>query len=63
MTPVGFAHVPVLERRCLDLLEPAIAADGAVMVDATLGLGGHTEAALIRFLRFASLAWTAIPMH
>ena len=49
MTPVEFAHVPVLERRCLDLLEPAIAGDGAVMVDATLGLGGHTEAALIRF--------------
>lgn len=44
------AHVPVMAQRCLDLLAPALAprADGAapVLVDATLGLGGHTELAL-----------------
>ena len=42
-------HTPVMLDRCLDLLEPAISAPGAVMIDATLGLGGHTEAALTRF--------------
>lgn len=44
-----FSHVPVLKQRCLDLLSPAISSDGAVLVDATLGLGGHTEAALEAF--------------
>jgi 16S rRNA (cytosine1402-N4)-methyltransferase len=44
-----FTHVPVLQQRCLDLLSPAISVDGAVLVDATLGLGGHTESALTEF--------------
>lgn len=44
-----YSHVPVLEQRCLDLLAPAISHEGAIMVDATLGLGGHTESALERF--------------
>ena len=39
-------HVPVLLARCLELLEPALARAEAVAVDATLGLGGHTEAML-----------------
>jgi 16S rRNA (cytosine1402-N4)-methyltransferase len=42
-------HTPVLLQRCLDLLEPALAADGAVMVDSTLGMGGHTEGVLRAF--------------
>ena len=51
-------HEPVLLERCLDLLAPAIegaagsaAAPGPaqpVMIDCTLGMGGHTEAALER---------------
>ena len=40
------AHVPVLLDRVVALLAPALDRDGAVMVDATLGLGGHTEAVL-----------------
>ncbi|SED87640.1 16S rRNA (cytosine(1402)-N(4))-methyltransferase RsmH [Ruania alba] len=44
-------HIPVLAERCLDLLEPALTGDGAVLIDATLGLGGHAEAALRRFER------------
>ncbi|MDQ3151785.1 MAG: 16S rRNA (cytosine(1402)-N(4))-methyltransferase RsmH [Actinomycetota bacterium] len=40
------AHVPVLLDRCLDLLAPALARPGAVAVDATLGLGGHSAALL-----------------
>jgi 16S rRNA (cytosine1402-N4)-methyltransferase len=43
------AHVPVLLERCLTLLAPAVAGPGAVLVDATLGLGGHSAAALARF--------------
>lgn len=39
-------HTPVLLRRCLDLLGPALAEPGAVLVDATLGMGGHTEGVL-----------------
>ena len=42
-------HVPVLLNECLDMLAPAIDAPGAVLIDATLGMGGHTEAALTRF--------------
>jgi 16S rRNA (cytosine1402-N4)-methyltransferase len=44
-------HTPVLLARCLELLAPAIdrrAAEGRtpVVVDATLGMGGHSEALL-----------------
>ncbi|AEI12503.1 16S rRNA (cytosine(1402)-N(4))-methyltransferase RsmH [Cellulomonas gilvus] len=42
-------HVPVLLERCLELLAPALAEPGAVMVDCTLGMGGHTEGVLRRF--------------
>lgn len=39
-------HVPVLRDRCVELLAPALSAAGAVLVDGTLGMGGHTEAVL-----------------
>ncbi|MDO7869339.1 16S rRNA (cytosine(1402)-N(4))-methyltransferase RsmH [Nocardioides jiangxiensis] len=39
-------HVPVLRERCVELLAPALQREGSVMVDCTLGLGGHTEAVL-----------------
>jgi 16S rRNA (cytosine1402-N4)-methyltransferase len=39
-------HVPVLLERVTGLLAPACAADGAVLVDATLGLAGHALAML-----------------
>src|ERR1700757_5162850 len=43
-----FGHVPVLLQRCVDLLTPALTRhhpDGseAVLVDATIGSGGHAE--------------------
>ncbi len=55
-TPARSLHVPVLLERCIQLLTPAITfrsddGDGAVVVDATLGMGGHTEALLERFPR------------
>jgi 16S rRNA (cytosine1402-N4)-methyltransferase len=42
------SHVPVLLDRVVALLAPALGRDGAVLVDATLGLGGHSEAVLSR---------------
>lgn len=39
-------HVPVLLDRCLELLAPVASREGAVVVDATLGMGGHSEALL-----------------
>jgi 16S rRNA (cytosine1402-N4)-methyltransferase len=45
-TPEAAAHVPVLLDRVLALLAPALADRPAVVVDATLGLGGHAEALL-----------------
>lgn len=42
-------HVPVMPDRVLALLAPAIQVPGAVLVDATLGLGGHAESALGQF--------------
>ncbi|MDM4763078.1 16S rRNA (cytosine(1402)-N(4))-methyltransferase RsmH [Galbitalea sp. SE-J8] len=44
-------HIPVSLERSLELLTPALDGDGAVLVDATLGLGGHSEAFLERFPR------------
>lgn len=42
-------HVPVMRERVLTLLAPAILEPGAILVDATLGLGGHAESALTQF--------------
>jgi 16S rRNA (cytosine1402-N4)-methyltransferase len=40
------AHVPVLLQRCVALLAPALTDGDAVVVDCTLGMGGHAEALL-----------------
>jgi 16S rRNA (cytosine1402-N4)-methyltransferase len=42
-------HAPVTLERTIELLAPALEAEGAVLVDGTLGLGGHSEAFLERF--------------
>ena len=39
-------HTPVNLARTLELLAPALSQDGAVVVDATLGMGGHASAML-----------------
>ncbi|ODU78472.1 MAG: 16S rRNA (cytosine(1402)-N(4))-methyltransferase [Microbacterium sp. SCN 71-21] len=44
-------HTPVMLERCLELLAPALQADAPVVVDATLGMGGHAEALLERHPR------------
>jgi 16S rRNA (cytosine1402-N4)-methyltransferase len=45
----AYGHIPVLRDRVLALLAPALDQPGAVMVDATVGLGGHAEAVLTTF--------------
>lgn len=42
----GIGHVPVLRDRIVALLAPALQTPGSVLVDATLGLGGHSAAIL-----------------
>lgn len=46
MTGFTDRHDPVLLGRIVELLSPALDADGAVYVDGTLGLGGHARAIL-----------------
>src|SRR5205807_379401 len=47
-------HIPVMLERCVEVLGPALSRSGnrrsgPVILDATLGLGGHSEAFLRRF--------------
>jgi 16S rRNA (cytosine1402-N4)-methyltransferase len=49
MSPAPTGHVPVLLDRVVALLGPALDRPGAVLVDATLGLGGHSETLLREF--------------
>lgn len=44
--PTAQRHTPVLRDRLVELLAPALSETGSVYVDATLGMGGHTEAVL-----------------
>jgi 16S rRNA (cytosine1402-N4)-methyltransferase len=52
--PTHHGHVPVLLERCVELLAPALTrtaedGSGAILVDGTLGAGGHAERFLERF--------------
>ena len=42
-------HAPVMLERCIEVLGVAIDGKPAILVDGTLGLGGHSEAFLERF--------------
>ena len=42
-------HVPVALERTIELLAPALTGTAPCLIDATLGLGGHTESFLERF--------------
>ncbi|MDO4716193.1 MAG: 16S rRNA (cytosine(1402)-N(4))-methyltransferase, partial [Propionibacteriaceae bacterium] len=46
MTGFTDRHDPVLTGRIVELLSPALEAEGSVYVDGTLGLGGHAAAIL-----------------
>ena len=39
-------HLPVMLERCLELLRPGLEGESPVVIDCTLGMGGHTEALL-----------------
>ncbi len=41
-------HTPVMRERCFALLAPALTKPGAILVDGTLGMGGHAEVFLER---------------
>ncbi len=49
MMSAELRHVPVLRDRVIALLAPALSNPGSVLVDATVGLGGHAELALQTF--------------
>jgi 16S rRNA (cytosine1402-N4)-methyltransferase len=54
--PEDFGHLPVLPQRCVELLVPALTryhSDGseAILVDATIGAGGHAALFLTQFPR------------
>lgn len=42
-------HTPVLLSTCLNVLTPALISPDSVLVDCTLGMGGHSEAFLSNF--------------
>ena len=42
-------HTPVMRARILELLAPALGRPGSVVVDGTLGMGGHAEGLLETF--------------
>lgn len=41
-----YEHLPVMQQRIVELLEPALTGTAPLLVDATIGLGGHSEALL-----------------
>ena len=42
-------HVPVMLTECLEIFAPVASKPGAIILDGTLGMGGHTEALLEEF--------------
>ena len=51
-------HIPVALERCIELLSPSIAGvESPVVIDATLGMGGHTRALLIRYPHLKVIAF------
>ncbi|CAN5249968.1 16S rRNA (cytosine(1402)-N(4))-methyltransferase RsmH [soil metagenome] len=46
-------HTSVMLERTIELLAPALDHEGAILVDGTLGMGGHAEAFLTRFPKLA----------
>ena len=48
-TSAAELHRPVMLQRCLELLRPGLQVQNPVVIDCTLGLGGHTEALLTEY--------------
>jgi 16S rRNA (cytosine1402-N4)-methyltransferase len=49
MVEISSLHEPVLLQRCLEILGEALKGESPILVDGTLGLGGHSEAFLKQF--------------
>lgn len=49
MEDLSELHTPVMLDRCVTLLAPACSQANSVVVDGTIGMGGHSEALLERF--------------
>ncbi len=47
--PISELHQPVMLQRAIEVLGASLSAENAVLVDGTLGLGGHAEAFLKAF--------------
>ncbi|MEY3407568.1 MAG: hypothetical protein RL038_629, partial [Actinomycetota bacterium] len=58
---IAAKHVSVLLDRCIELLEPAISRPNAIVVDATLGMGGHSLEMLRRFPELRLIAFDRDP--
>lgn len=54
-------HIPVLLERCIELLAPGIRGESPVVIDCTLGLGGHTASLLTRFSNLTVLGFDRDP--
>lgn len=53
----GALHIPVALDRCIALLSPAIeSSTNPVVIDATLGMGGHTRALLLKYPQLKIIA-------
>lgn len=46
MNEIANLHTPVMRERCVDLITGGLPIGPSVVVDATLGMGGHTESLL-----------------
>lgn len=61
MNKIAYLHEPVMLHRCLELLRPGIQ-DNSIVIDATLGLGGHTEALLTTHLDLTVIGFDRDPV-
>lgn len=61
MSKASELHVPVMLESCVEWMRPAIEGKPAVVIDATLGMGGHTESLLQRFPQLTVIGFDRDP--
>lgn len=55
-------HIPVMCERVLEMFAPSLNVSNPVLIDATLGLGGHTEALLKKFSNLTIIGFDRDPI-
>jgi 16S rRNA (cytosine1402-N4)-methyltransferase len=55
-------HIPVMCQRVLELFTPALTGENPILIDATLGLAGHSEALLKQFPHLKIIAFDRDPV-